>query len=273
VDLDRMTPSPHVDGRAAHGGYCGPAVKPIALRMVGEIARDPECEGLPISAIGGINTWRDAAEFMALGATNVQVCTAAMVFGFKIVEDMIDGLNNWMDEKGYRTLSEFTGKAVPSFVDWEHLNLQYVVKARIDQDLCIQCGRCHIACEDTSHQAITKEGRPRTTKSRRNVWGATCAWRVPGGVSPCAAARSRSTHTGMISPRTAIGRRIRTIPAWRHAETGTAEQRGPYGTDHRAERGERGPCCGPMSCARRQDRRWGKTSTCRPAACWTPAAL
>ena len=113
VDLDRMTPSPHVDGRAAHGGYCGPAVKPIALRMVGEIARDPECKGLPISAIGGINTWRDAAEFMALGAANVQVCTAAMVYGFKIVEDMIDGLNNWMDEKGYRTLSEFTGKAVP----------------------------------------------------------------------------------------------------------------------------------------------------------------
>jgi dihydropyrimidine dehydrogenase (NAD+) subunit PreA len=157
VDLDRMTPSPHVDGRAAHGGYCGPAVKPIALRMVGEIARDPECKDLPISAIGGINTWRDAAEFMALGATNVQVCTAAMVYGFKIVEDMIDGLNNWMDEKGYRILSEFTGKAVASFVDWEHLNLQYVVKARIDQDLCIQCGRCHIACEDTSHQAITKE--------------------------------------------------------------------------------------------------------------------
>jgi dihydropyrimidine dehydrogenase (NAD+) subunit PreA len=152
-----MAPSPHVDGRAAHGGYCGPAVKPIALRMVGEITRDPQCTGLPVSAIGGISTWRDAAEFLALGATNVQVCTAAMIYGFKIVEDMIDGLNNWMDEKGYQRLPEFIGKAVPNFVDWEHLNLQYVVKARIDQDLCIQCGRCHIACEDTSHQAITKE--------------------------------------------------------------------------------------------------------------------
>ena len=99
VDLDTLAPSPSVDGLGAHGGYCGTAVKPIALRMVGEIARDPECAGLPISGIGGINTWRDAAEFMALGATNVQVCTAAMTHGFRIVGDMIDGLRNWMDEK------------------------------------------------------------------------------------------------------------------------------------------------------------------------------
>jgi dihydropyrimidine dehydrogenase (NAD+) subunit PreA len=157
VDLERMVMSPSIDGWGSHGGYCGPAVKPIALRMVGEIARDPECRGLPISAIGGIEAWRDAAEYMAMGAVNVQVCTAAMVYGFKIVESMIDGLNNWMDSKGYRTVPEFVGKAVPNFVDWEHLNLRYVAKAVIDQDLCIKCGRCYIACEDTSHQAISKE--------------------------------------------------------------------------------------------------------------------
>ncbi|MEO8629266.1 MAG: NAD-dependent dihydropyrimidine dehydrogenase subunit PreA [Betaproteobacteria bacterium] len=157
VDLDRMTPSPSVDGRGAHGGYCGPAVKPIALRMVGEIARDVESRGMAISGIGGIATWRDAAEFMAMGAGSVQVCTAAMVYGFKVVEDMIDGLSNWMDSKGYGALSEFVGKAVPNFVNWEQLNLSYTVKARIDQALCIKCGRCHIACEDTAHQAIGKE--------------------------------------------------------------------------------------------------------------------
>lgn len=157
VDLDIMAPSPSVDGKAAHGGYCGPAIKPVALRMVGEIARDPECNGIAISGIGGIANWRDAAEFMALGASNVQVCTAAMVFGFKIVEEMIDGLNNWMDSKGYAKLEDFVGKAVPNFVHWEQLNLNETIKARIDQDLCIQCGRCHIACEDTSHQAITKQ--------------------------------------------------------------------------------------------------------------------
>src|ERR1700743_3164022 len=102
VDLDRMAPSPHVDGKGTHGGYCGPAVKPIALSMVSEIARDPETYGVPLSAIGGITTWRDAAEFIAMGAGSVQVCTAAMTYGFKIVEEMILGLETWMAAKGYQ---------------------------------------------------------------------------------------------------------------------------------------------------------------------------
>jgi dihydropyrimidine dehydrogenase (NAD+) subunit PreA len=155
VDLDNMTPSPHIDGKGTHGGYCGPAVKPIALNMVTEIARDPQTAGLPISAIGGITTWRDAAEFMAMSAGTAQVCTAAMTYGFKIVEEMKTGLSDWMDSKGYATIEDFRGKAVGNATDWQYLNLNYVVKAKIDQDLCIQCGRCHIVCEDTSHQAIT----------------------------------------------------------------------------------------------------------------------
>ncbi|GGF02979.1 NAD-dependent dihydropyrimidine dehydrogenase subunit PreA [Stappia taiwanensis] len=155
VDLDAMAPNPTIDGRGAHGGYCGPAVKPIALNMVAEIARDAATHGLPISGIGGVTTWRDAAEFMALGAGTVQVCTAAMTYGFKIVEEMIDGLSDWMDEKGYTSTDQFIGRAVPNVTDWQQLNLNYVVKAKIDQDACIKCGRCHIACEDTSHQAIT----------------------------------------------------------------------------------------------------------------------
>ena len=157
VDLDSFAPVPTIDGKGTHGGYCGPAVKPIALSMVSEIARDPDTYGLSISGIGGITTWRDAAEFMALGAGNVQVCTAAMTYGFKIVEEMISGLSNWMDEKGYRTIDEFVGRAVRNVTDWQYLNLNYITKARINQDLCISCGRCHIACEDTSHQAIMKE--------------------------------------------------------------------------------------------------------------------
>ncbi|OQP83699.1 dihydropyrimidine dehydrogenase subunit B [Rhizobium rhizosphaerae] len=155
VDLDNFAPNPTVGGKGSHGGYCGPAVKPIALNMVAEIARDAETAGLPISGIGGVTTWRDAAEFLVLGAGNVQVCTAAMTYGFKIVEEMITGLSDWMDEKGHRTLDDITGRAVPNVTDWQYLNLNYIAKARIDQDLCIQCGRCHIACEDTSHQAIT----------------------------------------------------------------------------------------------------------------------
>ncbi|WP_425089098.1 NAD-dependent dihydropyrimidine dehydrogenase subunit PreA [Stappia sp.] len=155
VDLDQMAPEPTIDGRGAHGGYCGPAVKPIALNMVAEIARDPATHGLPISGIGGVTTWKDAAEFMALGAGTVQVCTAAMTYGFKIVEEMKDGLSDWMDEKGYTSVDQVVGRAVPNVTDWQQLNLNYVVKAQIDQDACIKCGRCHIACEDTSHQAIT----------------------------------------------------------------------------------------------------------------------
>jgi dihydropyrimidine dehydrogenase (NAD+) subunit PreA len=157
VDLDSFSPVPSIDGKGSHGGYCGPAVKPIALNMVAEIARDPETRGLPISGIGGVTTWRDAAEFLALGAGNVQVCTAAMTYGFKIVEEMISGLSNWMDEKGHARLDDFAGRAVRNVTDWQFLNLNYVAKARIDQDLCISCGRCHVVCEDTSHQAIIKE--------------------------------------------------------------------------------------------------------------------
>ncbi len=154
VDIDAMTPMHAVDGKGTHGGMCGPAVKPIALSMVSEIARDPDTRGLPISAIGGITTWRDAAEFIALGAGTVQVCTAAMTYGFKVVQEMISGLEDFMETKGYASIADFRGRAVPSITDWQYLNLNFVAKAEIDQELCIQCGRCHIVCEDASHQAI-----------------------------------------------------------------------------------------------------------------------
>jgi len=161
VDLDRMVMSPSTDGRGSHGGYCGPAVKPIALNMVAEIARDPATAGLPISGIGGVTTWRDAAEYIALGCGTVQVCTAAMVYGFKIVQDLSDGLSNFMDKQGYRSIEDFRGGAVETVKDWKSLNLNHIDKAVINQDSCIQCGRCHVVCEDTSHQAITatKNGR------------------------------------------------------------------------------------------------------------------
>ena len=161
VDLATMTMSPSVDKQGSHGGYCGTAVRPIALNMVAEIARDPQTAGLPISGIGGVHTWHDAAEFIALGAGTVQVCTAAMVYGFRIVQDMCDGLSNFMDQQGYTKVSQMVGKAVPSITGWNNLNMNHVEKAVINQDSCIQCGRCHVVCEDTSHQAIfaTKDGK------------------------------------------------------------------------------------------------------------------
>ncbi len=165
VDLDDFAPEPTIDGKGTHGGYCGPAVKPIALNMVAEIARSPETANLPISGIGGVTTWRDAAEFMALGAGNVQVCTAAMTYGFKVVQEMISGLSDYMDRKGMTSTRELVGRAVPNVTDWQYLNLNYVTKAKIDQDACISCGRCFAACEDTSHQAIAmSEDRVFTVK-------------------------------------------------------------------------------------------------------------
>lgn len=154
VDLDSMCPEPSIDGKGTHGGYCGPAVKPIALNMVAEIARNPETANLPISGIGGITTWRDAAEFMTLGAGNVQVCTAAMTYGFKVVLEMISGLGEWMDAKGIATVDDIVGMATPNVTDWQHLNLNHITKAVIDEESCIGCGRCYASCEDASHQAI-----------------------------------------------------------------------------------------------------------------------
>ena len=155
VDYDTLQMHPTTDGLGTHGGYCGEAVKPIALHMVAEIARHNETSNLPISGIGGITDWRDAVDFLALGADNLQVCTAAMIYGFKIIDDLTDGLSNFLDNKGMSSITDLVGSAIPSVTDWQYLNLNYVEKAFIDQDLCIQCGRCHIACEDTSHQAIT----------------------------------------------------------------------------------------------------------------------
>lgn len=154
VDLDTLVPYPVVGDASAFGGYCGPAVKPIALKMLTTIAQDPTTSRVPISGIGGVSTWKDAAEFILLGSTSVQVCTAAMKYGFRIVRDMCDGLSNWMDEKGFKTIEDFKGKSVPKISRWEELDLNFHIVANINQDTCIHCGLCYIACEDTSHQSI-----------------------------------------------------------------------------------------------------------------------
>ena len=134
-----------------------PAVKPIALHMVQQIAADPEV-ALPVSGIGGVSGWRDAAEFILLGCQSVQLCTAPMHYGFRIVEDMIDGLKNWMDEKGFATIEDFRGVSLPRVTEWKHLNLNYKIVARIDPEKCIGCDLCYIACWDGAHQCIHIDG-------------------------------------------------------------------------------------------------------------------
>ncbi|WP_243387865.1 NAD-dependent dihydropyrimidine dehydrogenase subunit PreA [Bacillus kexueae] len=155
VDLETWNTIPHVAGKGAHGGYCGPAVKPIALNMVAECARNPRIN-VPISGMGGVSSWKEAVEFMLMGATGVQVCTAAMHHGFRIVEDMIEGLNNYLDDKGILSVMELVGQSVPKYSDWGNLDLNYKVAAKIHTDICINCNKCYIACEDASHQCIER---------------------------------------------------------------------------------------------------------------------
>lgn len=153
VDIDRMVPEPRVGGLSTNGGYCGSAVKPIALHMLGALAREQDF-GLPISGIGGVTNWRDAAEFIALGASSVQVCTEVMLRGYRIVEDMIEGLSQYMRDKGFRKLDDFVGRAVPAFSEWGDLDMNYETVAKIDPAKCIGCNLCMVACHDGAHQCI-----------------------------------------------------------------------------------------------------------------------
>jgi dihydropyrimidine dehydrogenase (NAD+) subunit PreA len=166
IDLDTFQPNPNVDGKSSHGGYCGPAVKPIALNMVQQVQSDP-ASVLPLSGIGGIGSWRDAAEFLLLGCGTVQVCTAAMHFGYRIVEDMQDGLLAWMREKGFSTIEDFRGLSLPNVREWKQLNLNYQIVARIHEDLCIGCQLCYTACWDGAHQCIHLDRASETPDTTR----------------------------------------------------------------------------------------------------------
>jgi dihydropyrimidine dehydrogenase (NAD+) subunit PreA len=156
VDLETFAPRPTVRGKSSHGGYCGPAVKPIALNMVTACAKRVN---IPVSGIGGVATWRDAAEFITLGARSVQVCTAVMHYGFRIVEDMIDGLSEYLDRKGFGSAKELEGRALENVTDWGNLDLNYKIIAEIDAAKCIGCHLCYVACEDGAHQCIEEYPR------------------------------------------------------------------------------------------------------------------
>lgn len=153
VDIDSFVPQPVVANRSTSGGYCGAAVKPIALHMVTQLGIDPGFR-LPISGIGGITNWRDAVEYLLLGSSSVQVCTEVMLRGYRIIEDMLEGLEEYMDSRGFATLDDFIGKALPAYSEWGDLDMNHETVARIDADKCIGCNLCVVACEDGAHQCI-----------------------------------------------------------------------------------------------------------------------
>ena len=151
VDLETFIPYPNVGGYSTYGGYSGPAIKPVTLRCVAEIAKSVD---IPIAAVGGISTWSDAVEFLLLGATNIQLCTAVMHNGFRIIEDLIDGLSVYLEEKGMNSVKELVGKALPYIVGHSKLSRDYKVVSTVNRETCVKCDVCYIACMDGAHQAI-----------------------------------------------------------------------------------------------------------------------
>ncbi len=167
VDLDKKIGLPVVNGKSSISGYSGKAVKPIALRFIQQLRTG--IEGVEISGIGGIETWEDAAEFILLGSKTLQVTTAIMQYGYRIVEDMCSGLSYYMEEQGFNSLEEMVGLANANIIPCEELDRSYIVYPSVDGNKCVGCGRCYISCFDGGHQAIDwieKDRRPSINKDK-----------------------------------------------------------------------------------------------------------
>lgn len=161
IDFENNTAMPVVDGKSSISGYSGAAVKPIALRFCTQLLQDPTLKDIPLSGIGGIETWRDALEFLMIGCRNVQVTTSIMQYGYRIVEDMISGMSHFMDERGYNSLDDFVGLALPNIVPADKIRRTFKVLPKVDDKKCIGCGRCYISCFDGAHQAFEWDEKKR----------------------------------------------------------------------------------------------------------------
>ena len=179
VDLNRKIGMPIVNGKSSISGYSGKAVKPVALRFVQQL-RDG-IPGVEISGIGGIETWEDAAEFLLLGSTTLQVTTSIMQYGYRIVEDMKNGLEHYMEEQGVDSLMDLIGIANGNIIPAEELDRDYVVYPEFDTEKCIGCGRCYVSCYDGAHQAISwdEENRKPSCDHEKCVGCHLCALVCP----------------------------------------------------------------------------------------------
>ncbi|KXL52490.1 NAD-dependent dihydropyrimidine dehydrogenase subunit PreA [Anaerotignum neopropionicum] len=161
IDLENMTAMPVVNGKSSISGYSGAAVKPVALRFIAQMLQNEKLKNVPMSGIGGIETWRDCLEFLLLGCRNLQVTTSVMQYGYRVVEDMSNGLMHWMDERGYDRLDDFVGKALGNIIPAEELDRDFKVLPDFNYDKCVGCGRCYVSCYDGGHQAIDWDGEKR----------------------------------------------------------------------------------------------------------------
>ncbi|MBN2053474.1 4Fe-4S binding protein, partial [bacterium] len=162
VDLDDFTPIPKLSGKSTYGGYSGPAIKPISLRTIAEIARHT---GIPITGTGGPTTHLDAIEFMAVGATTVQFCTAVMHYGYDLIDDLLGGLTYYLIEHGFHSPMELIGRALPHIGTHDELRYDRAVVSHLDESLCIGCGRCYVACRDGGHEAVLFDAERRVAWS------------------------------------------------------------------------------------------------------------
>ena len=161
MNLDTYATEPSVQGRSGVGGYSGRAVKPIALRFIWEMASDPQLHSVPISGMGGVDTWRDAVEFLLLGANHVQITTAVMQYGARIIDDLLDGLTWYLREKALLRLADLQGLGVENVTELEELNRHTKLLPRFNRQKCLGCGRCFLSCRDGGHDALRMEnGRP-----------------------------------------------------------------------------------------------------------------
>ncbi|WP_018589531.1 NAD-dependent dihydropyrimidine dehydrogenase subunit PreA [Terrisporobacter glycolicus] len=183
IDVDKMIGLPVVNGKSSISGYSGKAVKPIALRFIQQMRTNDKLKNVPISGIGGIETWKDALEFIVLGASNLQVTTAVMQYGYRIVEDMISGLSYFMEERGIDKLEDLVGIANNNIIPAEDIDRTFVIYPEIDEDKCLGCGRCYVSCFDGGHQAYTynEETREITLNKDKCVGCHLCSLVCPVG--------------------------------------------------------------------------------------------
>jgi dihydropyrimidine dehydrogenase (NAD+) subunit PreA len=187
VHLDDFISEPKVDGKSCVGGYSGNTVKPIALRFIHDMKKHPDLKETPISGMGGIETWRDAAEFIALGCANLQVTTSVMQYGYRIIDDLIDGLSTYLGEAGFSSVEEMVGQALPNLVPAEALNRHSICYPKFDRNQCIGCGRCYLSCFDGGHQALEIDGETRAPRlnPKKCVGCQLCTVVCPvGAISP-----------------------------------------------------------------------------------------
>jgi dihydropyrimidine dehydrogenase (NAD+) subunit PreA len=179
IDLEKMEPMPSVNGASAFGGYSGPAIKPIALGCIARLAKNTK---LPISGIGGITTWYDAVEFLMVGASTLQLCTAVMFKGYKIIDHLRSGLSNYLISKGFESVKDIIGYILPKIKDIGELDFSYRAVSLIDRSKCTRCGLCYVACRDGGYDAIKLDEKKSPVVDEKKCDGCfLCAQVCPAG--------------------------------------------------------------------------------------------